>query len=276
MARVIAICNQKGGVGKTTTAVNLGAYLAAAGKRTLLVDFDPQANASSALGYDPMKTEVSVYHGVIGAAEHEAIVKPTVLYDLHLVPAAPHLAGALVEFVDMPEREYFLRKFINRIRHNYDYILIDLPPSLSLLTVNGLVAADEVLIPVQAEYYSLEGLGQLLETVHLIRENLRHPLRVTGGLVTMFDKREHLSREIAKNLRQNFPYTVFEVEIPRSVALAEAPSFSKPVILYRPDSPGAYGYRRLAAEIIAQEKSFMEPFDSGAAITSEHFGEYIL
>ncbi|HVO28589.1 MAG TPA: ParA family protein [Candidatus Paceibacterota bacterium] len=274
MARVIAICNAKGGVGKTTTSVNLGAYLAVMGKRTLVIDFDPQANASSALGYDPRQTEVSVYHGVIGAVAHENIIKPTALYNLHLVPAAPHLAGALVEFVDMPEREYFLRKFVNRLRHQYDYILIDLPPSLSLLTVNGLVAADEVLIPVQAEYYSLEGLGQLLETVDLIRDHLHHPLTVAGGLVTMYDKREHLSREVAKNLRNNFPYPVFEVEIPRSVALAEAPSFSQPVLLYRPDSPGAIGYRRLAAEVIAQEREFM-PGD-GAAPASENFGEFNL
>src|SRR3984957_234902 len=271
MARVIAICNQKGGVGKTTTSVNLGAYLAAAGKRTLVIDFDPQANASSALGYDPRTVEASIYHGVIGAVQHEEIIKPTALYNLHLAPAAPHLAGALIEFVDMPEREYFLRKFVNRIRHQYDYILIDLPPSLSLLTVNGLVAADEVLIPVQAEYYSLEGIGQLLETVELIRTNLGHPLRVAGAVITMFDKREHLSREVAKNLRANFPHTVFDVEIPRSVALAEAPSFSQPVILYRPDSPGAIGYRRLATEIIEQEKTLFPPEQT---VTSENFGNF--
>ncbi len=184
------------------------------------------------------------------------LIKPTVIFNYHFIPASPHLAGALVELVDVPEREYFLRKFVNRLRQNYDYILIDLPPSLSLLTVNGLVAADEVLIPVQTEYYSLEGIGQLLETVNLIRDNLRHPIRVTGAVVTMYDKREHLSREVSKNLRRHFPHHVFEVEIPRAVALAEAPSFSKPIILYRPDSPGATAYERLADEIIAQETEF--------------------
>ena len=217
-----------------------------------------------------MEAETSVYHGVIGAVSHEELLKPTVLYNLQVVPSAPHLAGGLIEFVDLPEREYLLRKFVNRVRHQYDYILIDLPPSLSLLTVNGMVAADEVLIPVQAEYYSLEGIGQLLGTVQLIRENLGHPLRVAGAVITMFDKREHLSREVAKNLRANFPYKVFDVEIPRSVAIAEAPSFSKPVLLYRPDSPGAIGYRKLATEIIEQERNFMLPETAAA---SEHFGE---
>lgn len=255
MARVIAICNQKGGVGKTTTAVNLAAYLAVMGRKVLLVDFDPQGNASSALGAEPMKIQKSVYHGMLGAAEPEAITRDTALTNLHLLPAAPHLAGALVELVNVPARESYLRKFIHRIRHKYTHVLIDLPPSLSLLTVNGLVAADEVLIPVQAEYYSLEGIGQLLQTVKLIRENLKHPLSVSGALITMFDKRERLSREVAWNLRKNFPHKVFEAEIPRSVALAEAPSFSKPVVLYRPDSSGALAYQRLANEIILEERT---------------------
>ncbi len=269
MARVIAICNAKGGVGKTTTAVNLGAYLAAMGRRVLLIDFDPQANASSALGSDPLRTGKSIYHGIINEASAENIIKPTMLFNFHFIPSAPHLAGILVEFVNLPEREYFLRKFLHSLRHQYDYIIIDLPPSLSLLTINGLIAADEVLIPVQAEYYSLEGIGQLLEIIGLIRNNLGHNLKINGALLTMYDKREHLSREVGKNLRAHFPHHVFETEIPRSVALAEAPSFSKPIILYRPDSNGAEAYRKLAEEIIFQEAKTMEQ-----PVSSENFGNF--
>jgi len=271
MARVIAICNAKGGVGKTTTAVNLSAYLATSGRRVLLVDFDPQANASSALGSDHLRTETSIYHGLLNEVPSEKLIKQTTLFNLHLIPAAPHLAGILVEFVNLPEREHFLRKFLHGLRHQYDYIIIDLPPSLSLLTINGLIAADEVLIPVQAEYYSLEGIGQLLEIIGLIQKNLRHHLRVNGALLTMYDKREHLSREVGKNLRTHFPHNVFETEIPRSVALAEAPSFSKPILLYRPDSPGAIAYRHLAEEIISQEKNLGIEHE---AVSSKNFGDF--
>ncbi len=236
----------------------------------LLVDFDPQANASSALGHN-IKEGNSVYYGILGTVPHEEVVKPTMLFNFHLAPAAPHLAGALVELVNVPEREYFLRTFVNRLRQNYDYILIDLPPSLSLLTVNGLVAADEIVIPVQTEYYSLEGIGQLLETIELIRTNLRHPIRISGALVTLYDKREKLSREVARNLRDHFPHRVFVTEIPRAVALAEAPSFGKPIILYRPDSPGALAYARLAEEIIEQEKDYNLPRE---VVASENFGNF--
>lgn len=272
MARVIAVCNQKGGVGKTTTAVNLGASLAVMGRRILLVDFDPQANASSAFGRDPLRTKESVYHGILGEIPPESVVKPSMLHHLHLVPAAPHLAGAMIELVNVPEREYFLRRFLNHLRHRYDYVLIDLPPSLSLLTVNGLVASDEVLIPVQAEYYSLEGIGQLLETINLLKRNLSHKLDVAGALLTMYDRRERLSKDIEKNLRENFPHRVFETVIPRSVALAEAPSFSMPVMFYRPDSSGARAYLRLAEEVIRQEEKLKPPLH--VAVREGAFGNF--
>lgn len=255
MARVIAICNQKGGVGKTTTAVNLASYLAAFGRRVLLIDFDPQANATSALTYE-RNFPKNIYHGILNHSHYQELVRPSAILNYHFIPAATDLSGAIIELVNLPEREYYLRKFINQLRHHYDYILIDLPPSLSLLTINGLVAADEVLIPVQAEYYGLEGLGQLLQTIQLIRENLGHPLAITGALITLYDKRERLSRDVNKNLRRHFPHRVFKSEIPRSVALAEAPSHSKPVLLYQPYSPGAIAYRYLAQEIIELENLY--------------------
>ncbi len=256
MARVIAICNQKGGVGKTTTAVNLGAYLAHLGKRVMLVDFDPQANASSALGHKVMGEAPTIYHGIAHDFDFARIACGTSVTNYHFIPANPHLAGLLIELVGATEREHRLRKFINTFRHHYDYVLIDLPPSLSLLTVNGLVAADEVLVPVQAEYYSLEGLGQLLHTVNLIRNNLKHPLHVSGAVLTLYDKREKLSREVKNEVRKHFPHHVFETEIPRAVALAEAPSFAKPILSYAPNSIGALAYRRLAEEVIKQEERF--------------------
>ncbi|MEK7555533.1 MAG: ParA family protein [Patescibacteria group bacterium] len=253
MAKVISICNAKGGVGKTTTAVNLSSYLAALGKKILLIDFDPQANASSGLGYSPKLENDSIYHGIFGYATIENLIKNTTIFNHHLIPANQHLAGALIELVDLQDREFYLRKFINRLRHQYDYIFIDLPPSLSLLTINGLVAADEVLIPIQCEYYSLEGLSQLLETINLINQNLGQRIKVAGGLLTMYDKREKLSNEVAKNVRRHFPHYVFETEIPRCIALAEAPSFGKPIILHEPNSSGAKAYERLAREIIELE-----------------------
>ncbi len=259
MARVIAVCNQKGGVGKTTTAVNLGAYLAALGKRVLLIDFDPQANATSAFTNES-NLGLDIYHGILGKASYEDIVKYSSILNYHFIPSSPNLAGAIVELVNLPEREYFLRKFVNKIRHNYDYIFIDLPPSLSLLAVNGLVAADEVLIPVQAEYYSLKGLSQLLETINLIRNNLRHPLAISGAVITLYNKWERLSRDVSKDLRRHFPHRVFKAEIPRSVHLAEAPSHSKPILLYKPYSSGALAYRRLAEEVIELEDYYQSGF----------------
>ncbi|MCX7615822.1 MAG: AAA family ATPase [Patescibacteria group bacterium] len=253
MARVISICNQKGGVGKTTTAVNLSAYLAALGKRVLVVDFDPQANASSGLGISPRFLKESIYHALFGYLEHHKVIKESSLFNLHIAPSSPDLAGALVELIEVPDREFLLRKLVNRLRHQYHYIIIDLPPSLSLLTVNGLVASDEVIIPIQAEYYALEGLSQLLETIEMINNNLGTKIKIAGALITMFNKQETLSRDVASEVERHFPYYVYQTRIPRSVALAEAPSFSKPVILYDPRSSGARAYELLAREVISQE-----------------------
>lgn len=244
--------NAKGGTGKTTTAMNLGAYLAIFGKKTLLIDFDSQFNATVGLGVLHAQDE-TIYHLLLAGQAPERAVKRTYLTNFDLVPASADLAGALVELVNLPDREYYLRNFIQKIRDRYDFILIDLGPSLNLLTVNGLLASDEVLIPIQCEYYSLEGLNQLLQVIDLIQNNLGHPLRVAGALLTMYDKRERLSREVAREVRRRFPYYVYDTEIPRSVALAEAPSFKKPIVLYAPQSPGALAYERLAKELISQQ-----------------------
>ncbi len=251
MARVISICNQKGGVGKTTTSMNLSAYLALLGKKTLLIDFDPQYNATVGVGALHMPEE-TIYHSLLAGIAPERVIKTTYLSNLEIAPASSELAGALIELVNIPDREIQLRKFVDHVRSRYDFIVIDLGPSLNLLTINGLMAADEVLIPIQCEYYALEGLTQLLQTIDLVRENLGHPIKVGGALLTMYDKRERLSREIAREVRRRFPYHVFDVEIPRSVGLAEAPRYKKPIMLYAPQSPGASAYERLAQEVIEQ------------------------
>jgi chromosome partitioning protein len=195
----------------------------------------------------------SVYEGVLGYRPAAELVKATAVTNCHLLPGHPNLAGLTIEILNKPDREQYLARFLAPILPHYDYILIDLPPSLSLLTVNGLVAAKEILIPVQCEYYGLEGLSQLLETVDLINQNLGHNLRIAGALLTMYDNKEHLSREVAKELRRHFIENVFTVEIPRTISLAEAPSFGKPICLYHPESGGAKAYERLAQEVIKQE-----------------------
>lgn len=255
--RILAVCNQKGGVGKTTTAVNLGAYIATTGRKVLLVDFDPQANASSAVG-NIGNNDKNIYHGILGYVEPAEIIKISQIPNYSYIPAGPHLSGATVELVNVIEREFFLKKFLDKLSGFYDYAIIDLPPSLSLLTINGLIAAKEIIIPVQAEYYSLEGLSQLLDTIEMIKTNMDHDIRISGAVITMFDKWEQLSKEVAKNLRANFPYLVFDTEIPRSIHLAEAPSFNQPISLYAPHSPGADAYRRLTEEVLRQEKLFGE------------------
>ncbi|MBI2463255.1 MAG: ParA family protein [Candidatus Spechtbacteria bacterium] len=250
MGKVITLCNQKGGTGKTTTAVNLGVYLAAKGKRTLLIDLDPQANATSALSLQPHRISPNLYHSLVGGVLPEDIVRETGIFGYHVFPSSPDLAGASVELVTQKNREFRLYDIVSRLRNVYDFILIDCPPSLGLLTLNGLVAADEVIIPVQCEYYAMEGLGQILETVDLIRDNLQRDVKVMGALLTMYDKRNRLARYITKELRRNFPGYVFDAVIPRNVSLAEAPGYGKTIFQFDPDSQGARAYQQFADEVI--------------------------
>jgi len=252
MSRVIAIFNQKGGVGKTTTCTSLGSYLSYLGKKVLIVDLDPQYNATTGLGVLNLHGK-TVYDALIGREEASRVIRKTQLANLDILPASPDLSGSLIELIDVEDREVQLKNVLGGLQSGYDFILIDLGPSVNLLTINGLMAADEVIIPVQCEYYSLEGLSQLLETINLIEEHLDHPLHVLGALLTMYDKRERLSREVAKEIRHRFPYKVFDIEIPRSVSLAEAPSFKKPIMFHAPQSPGAVAYERLAREILGEE-----------------------
>jgi len=250
MTTTIAFCNQKGGVGKTTTAVNLGAYLAGEGKRVLLIDLDPQTNATSGLGIYNKGEKANLYYYMIGESQAQDVILNSGIENFDIMPGSQDMAGAAVELVSEENREFKLKEALAPILEYYDFVIIDCPPSLGILTINGLVAADKVVIPVQCEYYALEGLSQLLETINLIKENITPNLEVMGAVLTMHDRRNRLSAAVVKEVRRNFPGRVFESVVPRVVALAEAPSYGKPISHYSSFSKGARAYKNLAQEII--------------------------
>ena len=259
MSKVIAVANQKGGVGKTTTSVNLAASLAVAEIPTLLIDIDPQANASSGLGLDITQIPTTIYDILVNKDDALDGVQRSQVPFLDVIVSHIDLVGAEIELIEMPRREYILKEAIATLRKNYEYILIDCPPSLGILTVNSLTAADSVLVPVQCEYYALEGLGKLLSTINIVRKGLNPQLDIEGVLLTMFDPRLRLSKQVAEEVLKYFGDKVFKTIIHRNVRLSEAPSFGKPVILYDAISTGAQNYIELARELVERNKSHAKP-----------------
>ncbi len=250
MGRVIAISNQKGGVGKTTTAINLSACLAEKGKKVLVVDIDPQGNTTSGLGIEKEKVEVSVYDILVNYASIWEAMTPSVVEGLTVIPSEQGLSGAEIELIGVKEREFILKKEIDKVRDSYDFILIDCPPSLNTLTVNAMTTADTVLVPIQCEYYALEGLSQLMYTIELVKERLNPILEIEGVVFTMYDARTCLSLQVVENVKDNLKQNIYKTIIPRNVRLAEAPSHGLPISMYDPKSAGAEGYRNLADEVI--------------------------
>ena len=250
MGRAIIVANQKGGVGKTTTVVNLSAYIARYGRKTLVIDLDSQGNSCSGLGMCKDGSKKGLYEALMGMVEVNKIIYPTGLENLHIMPSNINLSGAQVELVNMKEREYKLKRIVDAVKNSYDFIFIDSPPSLGLLTINGLVASDSVIIPIQCEYYALEGLSQLLKTINLVKLRLNSTLRLEGVLLTMYDTRNNLSKQVMEEVIAYFKNKVYKTVIPRNVKLAEAPSFGQPISTYDPNSIGAVSYFNLSKELI--------------------------
>ena len=250
--KVIAVANQKGGVGKTTTTINLSAALAEKGKKVLMIDLDPQGNASSGLGVNKDELEQSIYQLMIGTNSFDECVQKNVLENLDVLPANVNLAGVEIETLDMEDRNYILSKEIDKVKDRYDYILIDCPPSLNSLTINSMTTADSVLVPIQCEFYALEGLSQLIYTIDLVKDRLNPNLKMDGVVFTMYDARTNLSLQVIENVRENLNQKIYNTIIPRSVRLAEAPSYGLPINIYDRKSTGAKAYRALAEEIIEE------------------------
>lgn len=250
MGRIIAVANQKGGVGKTTTTINLSACLAEQGQKVLVIDVDPQGNTTSGLGIDKNNTENTVYELMLGEASIDDCVYKSVMDDLDVIPSNVNLAGAEIDLIDIDDREYILKKIVNSLKEKYDFILLDCPPSLSMLTVNAMTAANTVLVPIQCEYYALEGLSQLIRTINLVKQKLNPELEIEGVVFTMYDARTNLSLQVVENVKSNLKQTVYKTIIPRNIRLAEAPSHGLPINLYDSKSAGAESYRLLAEEVI--------------------------
>ena len=253
MGRVIAVANQKGGVGKSTTAINLSACLAEKEKKVLTIDMDPQGNTTSGLGVDKNNVENTLYELLLGEAETKNTIVKDVVENVDLIPSNVNLSGAEIELIGVDEKEYILKKIIDKVRRKYDYIIIDCPPSLNMLTINALTAANSVLVPIQCEYYALEGLSQLIHTIDLVKDRLNKKLVMEGVVFTMYDARTNLSLQVVENVKDNLQQNIYKTIIPRNVRLAEAPSYGQPITIYDPRSSGAESYRLLAEEVINRE-----------------------